>query len=143
MPLSTLFFTCFSVPRVEHWGRRGLMLLSTFGQFLSFLIITILLRFTETSGKGSNVASPSIAFFFLFYISFGLGILGIPWLYPTEISSLSMRTKSTAVPTATNCIGWNFWIVWTVFNAAFLPVLYFFYPETGSLAAIRTRFRLG
>lgn len=78
------------------------MLLSTFGQCLSFLIIAIFLRFTETSGKGSNVAAASIAFFFLFYISIGLGILGIPWLYPTEISSLSMRTKSAAVSTATN-----------------------------------------
>lgn len=28
-------------------------------------------------------------------------------------------------------IGWKFWIIWTVFNAAFLPVIYFFYPETG------------
>jgi hypothetical protein len=28
-------------------------------------------------------------------------------------------------------IGWKFWIVWTVTNAVFLPVLYFFYPETG------------
>jgi hypothetical protein len=29
-------------------------------------------------------------------------------------------------------IGWKFWIVWTVTNAAFLPILYFFYPETGT-----------
>jgi hypothetical protein len=28
-------------------------------------------------------------------------------------------------------IKWKFWIVWTVTNAAFLPILYFFYPETG------------
>lgn len=100
--ISYLIFTCLSVPLVEHWGRRGLMLLSTFGQFLSFLIITILLRFAENSPKGSNVASASIAFFFLFYIAFGLGMLGIPWLYPTEISSLAMRTKTAAFATATN-----------------------------------------
>jgi hypothetical protein len=28
-------------------------------------------------------------------------------------------------------IGWRFYIVWTVLNAAFLPVIYFLYPETG------------
>lgn len=28
-------------------------------------------------------------------------------------------------------LGWRFWIVWTVFNAVFLPVIYFVYPETG------------
>lgn len=27
-------------------------------------------------------------------------------------------------------LGWKFWIIWTVFNAAFLPVIYFLYPET-------------
>lgn len=95
-------FTCASVPLVEKAGRRGLMMASTFGQFVSFLVITILLRFASTLPKGSSVASASIAFFFLFYISFGLGMLGVPWLYPTEISSLPMRTKTAALATATN-----------------------------------------
>lgn len=92
-------------------------------------------------------------------------MLGVPWLYPTEINSLPMRTKGAAVATATDWItnfviveitpigiqniGWKFCefdqlprlcfasannvlgIVWTVTNAAFLPILYFFYPETG------------
>ncbi|KAJ5100430.1 hypothetical protein N7456_006482 [Penicillium angulare] len=146
--VSYFVFTCLSVPLVEKCGRRGLMLMSTFGQFLSFLTITILLRFASSQPTGSNVASASIAFFFFFYISFGMGMLGVPWLYPTEISSLPMRTKSAAVATATNWIcnfiiveitpiaiqniGWKFWIVWTVFNACFLPVIYFFYPETAN-----------
>ncbi|KAB8217175.1 hypothetical protein BDV33DRAFT_177670 [Aspergillus novoparasiticus] len=63
-----------------------------------------------------------------------------------------MRNKGAAVATATNWItnfviagitpigieniGWKFWIVWTVFNAAFLPVIYFFYPETGALSLL-------
>lgn len=29
-------------------------------------------------------------------------------------------------------IGWRFWIVFTVFNAAFMPVIYFLYPETSN-----------
>jgi hypothetical protein len=28
-------------------------------------------------------------------------------------------------------IGWRFWIVWTVTNFLFLPIIYFLYPETG------------
>lgn len=31
-------------------------------------------------------------------------------------------------------LGWKFWIVFTVFNAFFLPVIYLFYPETGEFA---------
>ena len=36
-------------------------------------------------------------------------------------------------PIGIQTIGWKFWIVWTVLNALFLPVIYFFYPETGEL----------
>lgn len=31
-------------------------------------------------------------------------------------------------------LGWQFYIVWTCTNAAFLPVLYLLYPETGKPA---------
>ncbi|KAF9888167.1 hypothetical protein FE257_009162 [Aspergillus nanangensis] len=146
--ISYFFFTCFSIPLIERWGRRGLMLFSTAGQCFCFLIITVLLRYAGPGVEGTKFAMASIAFFFLYYPAFGVGMLGIPWLYPTEISSLPMRTKGAAVATATNWltnfviveitpigiqnIGWKFWIVWTVFNAAFLPVIYFFYPETAN-----------
>ena len=57
-----------------------------------------------------------------------------------------MRTKGAAVATATdwltnfivveitpigiNNIGWKFYIIFTVLNAVFLPILWLFYPET-------------
>ena len=31
-------------------------------------------------------------------------------------------------------IGWRFWIVWTVLNAVFAPIIWFIYPETGMLS---------
>ncbi|KAL4946584.1 hypothetical protein BDV06DRAFT_233147 [Aspergillus oleicola] len=147
--VSYLIFTCLAVPLVERWGRRGLMLFSTAGQCFSFLVITILLSFAETGSPNSDkLGSASIAFFFLFFITFGMGMLGVPWLYPTEVNSLPMRNKGAAVATATNWmtnfvvveitpigiqnIGWRFWIVWTILNAAFLPVIYFLYPETAN-----------
>ncbi|KAG6365801.1 hypothetical protein INS49_007412 [Diaporthe citri] len=144
---STQFIQQFEVTLVEKWGRRGLMLISTAGQGFAFLIITILLRFGEAGGN-RKAAEGSIVFFFLYYIAFGLGMLGIPWLYPTEINSIAMRTKGAAVATATNWItnyvivqitpigiqnlGWRFWIVFTVLNAAFLPIICLFYPETAN-----------
>lgn len=96
------FFSCAAVLLVEKWGRRGLMMLSTAGQFFAFLIITVLLRYSENEGNGKTIASASVAFFFLYYIAFGVGMLGVPWLYPTEINSLPMRTKGAAVATGTN-----------------------------------------
>ncbi|KAL1853722.1 hypothetical protein Plec18170_005113 [Paecilomyces lecythidis] len=142
---SYFIFSCLAVTMVERFGRRGLMMLSGCGQFLSFVIITILLRFSEIN---KTCATASVAFFFLYHIAFAIGMLGVPWLYPTEINSLPMRTKGAAVSTATNWIanfaiveitpigiqniGWRFWIVWTVLNAVFLPIIYFLYPETAN-----------
>lgn len=97
-----LVVSCAFVPFVERWGRRSLMLISTAGQGLCFLVVTILLRYADDTSTGRQVATAAIPFFFLYYISFGAGMLGVPWLYPTEINSLPMRTKGTAIATATN-----------------------------------------
>lgn len=37
-------------------------------------------------------------------------------------------------------IGWKFWIVWTVTNLSFLPVLYFLYPETGESVKLKSSY---
>lgn len=140
---------------------------AAFGQFVCYAVITICIRYTEYPGLSpatqSQWAKASIAFFFLYYVFFGIGWQGkppssfhvkahtnnhpgVPWLYPTEINSLSMRTKGAALGTATNWIvnfavvevtppgiaslGWRFYIIWTVLNLSFVPVVYLFYPET-------------
>jgi len=33
-------------------------------------------------------------------------------------------------PIGVQNLGWKFWIIYTVFNAVFLPVIYFLYPES-------------
>ncbi|KAJ6110169.1 hypothetical protein N7486_002404 [Penicillium sp. IBT 16267x] len=87
-----------------------------------------------------------MAFFFLYYVFFGIGLQGVPWLYPTEINSLTTRTKGAALGAATNWIlnfmvveitpigiqnlGWKFYIIWVVLNATIIPTVYLFYPET-------------
>jgi hypothetical protein len=101
--VSYLIFSGLAVLFVERMGRRVLMLSSTVAQFVCFLIITILLYFSEGgSSNGQVYANASVAFFFLYYGAFGIGMLGVPWLYPTEINSLPMRTKGAAAATATN-----------------------------------------
>lgn len=96
---SYFFFACVAVTIVEHLGRRGLMIISGLGQFIAFLVITILLRFAEVN---KVYATASVALFFLYHVAFAIGMLGAPWLYPTKINSLPMRTKGAAVAPATN-----------------------------------------
>jgi MFS family permease len=104
--VSYLLFSLIGIPNVERWGRRKMMIYAAAGQFICYLMITILLYYNEKPGySGSTkVAEASIAFFFLYYVFFGIGWQGVPWLYPTEINSLSMRTKGAALGTATNWI---------------------------------------
>lgn len=33
-------------------------------------------------------------------------------------------------PIGIQTLGWQFYIIWIVFNASFLPIIYLFYPET-------------
>lgn len=63
--ISYMMFAGFAVLLVERIGRRGLMLLSTFGQFLCFLIITILLKYAQTATNGAVYGKASVVFFFL------------------------------------------------------------------------------
>ena len=88
-----------------------MMIFASSGQCFCYFIITILIRYSEKPGypHAKEVASGSVAFFFLYYVFFGIGMQGVPWLYPTEINTLSMRTKGAALGTATNWI-FNFMV---------------------------------
>ncbi|KAL3452611.1 major facilitator superfamily domain-containing protein [Aspergillus insuetus] len=143
-----LLWALLGIRQVDKWGRRNTLIFGAMGQCFCYIIITSLLRYNELPGypNAQQVASASVAFFFLYYVFFGIGMQGIPWLYPTEINSLTMRTKGAALGAATNWIldfmvveitpigiqnlGWRFYIVWIALNAAMVPAVYFFYPET-------------
>lgn len=74
-----LISSLIAAPLVEKFGRRKMMMVSTIVQFGCFLLVTILLRFSELPGYSGHVevAEASVAFFILFYVAFGLGMLGV------------------------------------------------------------------
>jgi hypothetical protein len=39
---------------------------------------------TEAGGDSYKLGIVAVSFFVLFFASFGMGVLGVPWLYPTE-----------------------------------------------------------
>lgn len=127
---------------VERVGRRKLFLIGTVGQFLSMVLaFGALIPGTPEAAKGAAVG------LFTYIAFFGATWLPLPWLYPAEINPLRTRAKANALSTTSNWI-WNFFIVmitpillqgagnwgtylfFAVLNAIFLPIIYFFYPET-------------
>ena len=127
---------------VDRFGRRSLMLFSAASMSLCFAFMAGLVSHPE-----NEAGLKAAAFFvFLYYVCYTIGFLGIPFLYASEIAPAKQRAQicgiSTAVswlfnflvaevtPIAFTDIGWRYFIVYCVLNAAWVPIIYFFFPET-------------
>lgn len=94
-----------SIFTIEHFGRRQLMLFGSAGMSLSMVALAV------TAGIGtqqSNIAC--CVFLFVFNTFFGIGWLGMTWLYPAEIVPLKIRAPANALATSSNWI-FNFLVV--------------------------------
>lgn len=126
---------------VETLGRRKMFLMGSAGQCLAMVItFACLIPNTASAAKGGAFG------LFLYIIFFGSCWLPLPWLYPAELNPLRIRTKANAVSTMSNwlfnflvvqvtptmiaSIGWGTFLIFACANALFIPVIYFYYPET-------------
>ena len=114
-------------------------------QAIAFLGIAI----STEIGHGRGALIPGVVatvFITFYFLAFGFGWVAVPWLYPAEINSLSMRTKGAALATAcdwlfnyavvqTTPIGihylkWGLYLFYAILNAAFVPIVYYLIVET-------------
>ncbi|KAF8507657.1 general substrate transporter [Gautieria morchelliformis] len=129
---------------IERLGRRRSMMTCAVGCSASMAILGILLA-VNPAGTGIQ-GRAAVAMMFTFNTFFSIGWLAIPWLYPAEICTLRLRSKGSATATISNWLfnftivqvtpvaiqnlGWKTYIMFAIFNASFIPMVYFFYPET-------------
>ncbi|SJX65661.1 probable sugar transporter [Sporisorium reilianum f. sp. reilianum] len=94
----------------------------------------------------ANYGRAASAMLFVFEFFFSLGFQATVWLIPSEVLPLLIRTKGSALSTASNWIfnfavvkftpsaleniGWKTYIVFAILNACWVPVIYFMLPET-------------
>jgi sugar porter (SP) family MFS transporter len=134
--------SCICSFTVDRFGRRSLMLFSAAANSVCFAFETGLVSNPNNGGalKGA------VFFLFLYYVTYTIGFLGIPFLYASEIAPVQLRGQicgvSTAVswlfnflvaeitPIAFTDIGYRYFIVYCVLNAAWVPIIYFLLPET-------------
>ncbi|KAK5123953.1 hypothetical protein LTR85_002150 [Meristemomyces frigidus] len=126
---------------IDKIGRRWTVIWSSIGCAICMAVIAgSLINQTHTS------AAVAVAFMFLFLDCFTLGILPVSWSYSAEIQPLRVRNKSTAVgvfahwtsnfvvvmvtPLGLNSIGGNYFWIWAIVCASFVPLTYFFGVET-------------
>lgn len=137
-------YAIFTIPSfflIDRLGRRALFLIGATGQAVSFTItFACLIDDTTENAKGAAFG----IFFFICFFAFT--ILPLPWIYPPEINPLRTRTVATAVSTCTNWVcnfavvmftpifigdaGWGCYLFFACLNYAFIPVIFWFYPET-------------
>ncbi|KAM0201814.1 hypothetical protein ACHAPI_001867 [Fusarium lateritium] len=130
---------------IDRLGRRKLMMFAAAGQAVC---MAVLAGTVSTGRPGPGIVA--IVMLFLFNFFFAVGLLAIPWLLPAEYAPLAIRTRAAALATASNwiftflvveitpvsisSIGWKTYVYFCIFNAFFVPLIYFFYPETRLLS---------
>ncbi|KAJ5413940.1 hypothetical protein N7509_000567 [Penicillium cosmopolitanum] len=138
---------------IEKLGRRRSFITSAIGMASVMAIMAAMLAInTHVSGIVAAVM------LFAYQAFYTWGFMGGLWCYGPEILPLAHRSKgiglATAflwlstfvvieiVPVAIENIGWRTYIIFAVFNLAFVPMIYFLYPETAgfSLEAVDLTF---
>lgn len=79
-----LIFACLAYFVIERYGRRKVMMVSAAACSICWIVIAASQGQTEAGGDSYKLGIVAVSFFFLFFASFGMGVLGVPWLYPTE-----------------------------------------------------------
>ncbi|KXL48364.1 hypothetical protein M433DRAFT_159246 [Acidomyces richmondensis BFW] len=151
--LNTWFFVASFIPwfLIDRVGRRPLLLsmvtlMSAVMATQTGLIYSVQNKLPNQKACGSAAA----AMLFIFQGAFTVGFQAVVWVYPSEVLPLKLRQRGSSVSTACNWIfnfmvvyitppaiqniGYKTYIIFAVLNAAFVPVMYLFYPETKGLA---------
>lgn len=135
---------------LDRMGRRRTMMYGCFGCGVCMLMISALLSQANTEeGRGHTFSSAAVSFFFLYMLIFGMTINCVPWVYVPEILPLEARTQGTAIgissnwlwnfaivmitPIIINRLQWKAYLIFMVTNLLFVPIFYFYYPETSNL----------
>ena len=134
-----------TVVTVDRFGRRPLMLLSS----IVMTICMAVLAGTTSIPNNTSALYAATFFLFLYTPSFALGFLSLTNLYATEVAPSEFRAAIAGVSTATSWlsnfvvvlvtpvgfdnIGYRYWIVYAVIDAAIVPTVNFIFPETTGL----------
>ncbi|KAJ3763531.1 general substrate transporter [Lentinula raphanica] len=135
--ITYMFASFIPLWTVDRFGRRPLLMISATGLSVCFILAAVLLSI------GTRPAAfAATAMVFIFQIFLGIGFLPI-------ISTTRIRARGSAIssffnwmcvfavvqmtPPAIANIDWRVFIIFAVFNACWVPIVYFFFPETRGL----------
>ncbi len=93
-----LLFSFLAYFVIERYGRRKIMMISATWCAICWIVISAAGRYSDTGASYSRACGiVVVTFFFVFWAAFAMGVLGVPWLYPTEINALAVRAKGASL----------------------------------------------
>ncbi|KAL8648196.1 MAG: hypothetical protein Q9210_005134 [Variospora velana] len=126
---------------IEKVGRRKMLMGSAAACSFCMIMIAIMRKVNTVPSQWVFVA-----FTFIFFDVFSLGILPVSWMYASEIMPLRTRNKGVALgvgshwlsnfvvvfvtPDAIDNLKHWLYVIWAVLNASFVPITWLWYPET-------------
>lgn len=146
--MSLMFWGSMATLVIDRVGRKRLMLMGVVGSSVCFSLVAVGLRYGGVDNKDMSILA--VVFIFVYYVFYGMSLLSIPYMYPAEINSQKMRNIGTSfattvnwvfvyvvvvvTPTAIENIHWKYYMLYAIFNASFIPIIWVFYVETANLS---------
>ncbi|KAG6000929.1 hypothetical protein E4U21_004880, partial [Claviceps maximensis] len=150
--LQTWFFVASFIPwfLIDRLGRKPLLVSMISVMAVAMAVQAGLIYQVENSTNAARAAGiAATAMLFVFQGAFTIGFQATVWVYPSEILPLKLRQTGSSISTAVNWIlnymvvqitpiaieniGWRTYIIFAVLNATWVPIIYFFFPETKGL----------
>ncbi|KAG5975975.1 hypothetical protein E4U55_007518 [Claviceps digitariae] len=150
--LQTWFFVASFIPwfLIDRIGRKPLLVSMISVMAAAMAVQASLIYQVENATSTARAAGIAAAvMLFVFQGAFTIGFQATVWVYPSEILPLKLRQTGSSISTAVNWIlnylivqitpiaidniGWKTYIIFAVLNAAWVPIIYFLFPETKGL----------
>ncbi|KAL1893133.1 hypothetical protein Sste5346_006565 [Sporothrix stenoceras] len=130
---------------IEKFGRRNCFMYTAGGMTVIMVLLAVML---EIDTKGTGIAA--VVLIFAYQTVYTWGFMAGVWTYGPEILPLEYRSVGVGlanstlwvfgfavtmfVPPAITNIGWRIYIIFAAFNLSYVPIVYFFFPETSGLS---------
>lgn len=138
---------CGSATLIDRLGRRFMLLTSTIGMLIAFIIWTALAAQNQQQGSGNKGLGIGVVIMvFVFYAFYNFAMNPLPIAYLLEVLPYTLRAKGLTVfnlaqycssifngfvnPLALDAIGWKYYIVFICALVLWLVIIYFTFPET-------------
>ncbi|KAJ4371271.1 hypothetical protein N0V83_004488 [Neocucurbitaria cava] len=148
--MSLMFWGAMAAFLIDRIGRKRLMVWGVAASGVCFALVAVGLRYGGPDSNNKGMSIFAVVMIFMYYVFYGMSMLSIPYMYPAEINSQRMRNIGTSIatavnwtfvyvvvvitPTAIDNIGWKYYMIYAIFNVAFVPIILRWYVETANLS---------